>query len=304
MGFHLFAHDHDSRFPMQTPESDGGSLEYAQSGASLDEFYFSYRHFQALSRELTTPQILACPSDSARLPAMKFDALQNSNVSYFVNVAAEFGKSDSVLAGDRNITNNFSPSSTVVRGTYGLRWTRELHFYKGNVLFSDGHVEELNNLRLDLPAAQAANTYLVVPSTPSSSSSPESSPSSQSTSSSSGGNSSQPASRNPADKAGSAKPPAPPVKPPPHSGGKATASSSSSMEIVASTPSTFDVAPPPPVVSNPPPVKLSTNAPPAEDPDEETPLQWITKNFRALIAKMSWWMLLLIRMLLAVMLYL
>lgn len=305
IAFHSFAHDHNNHFPMQTPEADGGSLEFAQSGLQLDEFYFSFRHFQSLSHDLVMPKVLLCPADLDRMPATNFDSLQNTNISYFVNVNSEFGRSDSVLAGDRNVTNNFSPSATVVRGTYGLRWTRELHFYKGNVLFADAHVEELNNLRLDLPAAQAENTFLLVPSTPppSSSPGPGTSPAG-STAPPQGGAGSQPSSGNSApDKSGPDKKTPVPTKPPPAPPTRAGASSSSSMEVIAAAPEILQERPTEPVVSNPPPARISTNSPPAEDPEEETPLQWIGKNLRLLIAKMSWWMLLLLLILAALTLY-
>src|SRR5204863_7645199 len=57
-------------------------------------------------------------------------------------------------------------TSTIVRGTYGLRWTRGLHFYKGDVLFADTHVEELNNLRFALPTEIAAKSDFVLPTVP------------------------------------------------------------------------------------------------------------------------------------------
>jgi prepilin-type processing-associated H-X9-DG protein len=50
----------------------------------------------------------------------------------------------SVLAGDRNITNDYAGSASTLQlgANYGLRWTHELHEFKGNLLFADGHVEE------------------------------------------------------------------------------------------------------------------------------------------------------------------
>src|SRR4051812_29351400 len=62
IAFHVFQHDHAGRFPMQTPIAEGGSLEYARNGFRVaGPFYFSYRHFQALSNELVTPAPLLCP---------------------------------------------------------------------------------------------------------------------------------------------------------------------------------------------------------------------------------------------------
>jgi len=144
IAFQEFAHDHNSQFPMSVPMSSGGSQEFAENSYRLSgQFYFGYRHFQTLSNELVTPKPLACPTDT-RAPALSFAALQNSNLSFFVGLNADYGKPTSILAGDRNITNDWAgPVALQHLGpNYFLRWTRELHHYKGNLLFADGHVED------------------------------------------------------------------------------------------------------------------------------------------------------------------
>jgi hypothetical protein len=81
IAFQMFMHDHNGKFPMQVPMSDGGSQEFVQNGYSVSgEFYFSYRHFQVLSNEVAVPKILVCPADT-RPPAM--------------NVLYEFASKDS-----------------------------------------------------------------------------------------------------------------------------------------------------------------------------------------------------------------
>ncbi len=129
---------------MQVPMSDGGSQEFVQNGYAVGaEFYFSYRHFQVLSNEIVVPKALVCPADT-RLPAANLSALQNANLSYFVGVNADYDRPGSVLAGDRNIANVPPSNPSIVHGGVGSRllWTGELHEAKGNVLFSDAHVEE------------------------------------------------------------------------------------------------------------------------------------------------------------------
>jgi prepilin-type N-terminal cleavage/methylation domain-containing protein/prepilin-type processing-associated H-X9-DG protein len=161
--FQIFAHDHRSRFPMQTPISEGGSQEYVTAGHNIPgTFYFAYRHFQTLANELVTPHVLVCPADLAREKADSFGSLQNSNVSFFVGVYADYNTPETILAGDRNITSDLATAS-LVRGTKGLRWTEELHAFKGNVLYADSHVAELNNARLDLQSAPAATADFFLP---------------------------------------------------------------------------------------------------------------------------------------------
>ena len=148
LGFHLFMHDHNGKFPMEVSTREGGALEFVQNGYLMPgAFYFSYRQFAPLSNEVVMPAILVCKEEKIRLPATNFAALQNSNLSYFVGVNADFSQPDAVLAGDRTLASNPSPSPTILHPASGAAfwWTGELHTYKGNALFADDHVEEWNN---------------------------------------------------------------------------------------------------------------------------------------------------------------
>jgi prepilin-type N-terminal cleavage/methylation domain-containing protein/prepilin-type processing-associated H-X9-DG protein len=144
LAFQSFGHDHNGQFPMSVPANAGGSEEFTTTSYQLTgEFFFSFRHFQALSNDLGSPKLLACPADT-RLPAATFAYLNNKNLSYFVGLRADYAKPYSVLAGDRNLTNDYDRMPTVLRPQLnrGWRWTRELHEFKGNLLFADGHVED------------------------------------------------------------------------------------------------------------------------------------------------------------------
>jgi prepilin-type N-terminal cleavage/methylation domain-containing protein len=170
IAFHDFAHDHNGKLPMDVSIAEGGAMEFVQAGYQAGgTFYFSYHQFQVLSNALVTPRLLACPSDT-RLPAANFALLQNSNLSYFINVKADFLNSGSILAGDRNVATNSYLSQTILQvgsGSY-LHWTRELHEYKGNILFGDNHVEEWNDKKL-AAAGTTLTADLVLPSAGSSS---------------------------------------------------------------------------------------------------------------------------------------
>ncbi|HEV2394386.1 MAG TPA: type II secretion system protein [Verrucomicrobiae bacterium] len=140
-----FALEHDDRFPVQVSTNLGGSGEFLQAGRMVNgEFYFAYHHFLPLEPVLQTPKILRCPADD-RPAASSFRDLRNTNLSYFAGSVPQCGKPDSILAGDRNVT-PASGSIAHLGGTYTLTWTRELHRYKGNVLFADRHVEQLKEL--------------------------------------------------------------------------------------------------------------------------------------------------------------
>jgi prepilin-type processing-associated H-X9-DG protein len=149
---------------MQVSTNDGGSWEFLKAANNMTgEFYFSYQHFLPLANDLAVPKILACPADT-RQAATNFAALQNENLSYFAAGNPEFGNPSSLLTGDRNVSPVYGSVATV--GTYRcLRWTEELHRFKGNVLFSDGHVDMLNDVfSITNRVAAAAPTTLHLPS--------------------------------------------------------------------------------------------------------------------------------------------
>ena len=144
--FHLFAHDHGSAFPFQVSTNEGGSREFVHGGFALgDNFYFAYRHFQVISNELGLPRLLVCPADRGRTNAAGFPVLRNDNISYFAGVTADYSKPDSLLAGDGNLTDGAGSGAILKLATNGSpAWTSGCHEYKGNILFADGHVEQLN----------------------------------------------------------------------------------------------------------------------------------------------------------------
>lgn len=144
IAFHNFAHDHNSKFPMAVPMADGGSLEFTENGYLINgAFYFSFHHFQTLSNLLVTPKLVVCPTDT-RVAAANFETMQNSNLSYFVGANADYFQPATILAGDGNLVPTSTEAPTIIYDNAGarLQWTRELHQFKGNVLFADAHVEE------------------------------------------------------------------------------------------------------------------------------------------------------------------
>ena len=155
VGFHLFLQDHNSKFPMQVPVSEGGTEDYVQKGLKLGgQFDFSYQLFQVLSNESVPPQELVCPTDT-RTAARNMERLRNANLSYFCGVQADYNRPMSILAGNRNVTKQTYnlPSIEELAPGSRLYWTKVMHRYKGDVLFADGHVDEWNQLLL------AANTH-------------------------------------------------------------------------------------------------------------------------------------------------
>lgn len=134
IAFHLFANEHQNRFPMQTSTNEGGSFEYLPNPSPLLPTR-SHLHLASLARELQTPKLLICPGDKNRLAATNFTRLKETNVSYFVFNATPMMPTR-LLGTDRNLvsTQGAEPGGR-------LEWTSELH-KPGNALFADGHVEQ------------------------------------------------------------------------------------------------------------------------------------------------------------------
>lgn len=141
IAFHLFANDHRGHLPMEISIRDGGTLEYVSGGNA-------FKHFQALSNELVNPKLLNCPVDP-RPVAKTWSDLRNSDVSYFLALDAKLNNSQSLIAGDRNISQSSIEFTNVLQTTYtNVQWTANLHNAKGNLLFGDGRVQQANNEQL------------------------------------------------------------------------------------------------------------------------------------------------------------
>ncbi len=311
--FQMFAHDHHGRFPAETTIAEGGSFELVQAGENISgPFYFSYRQFQPLAAELAVPKILLCPADIDRQPALNFSLLQNSNMSYFVGVIADYNVPLSIVAGDRNITNTGATAS-LVNGSSGLRWTSELHFFKGNVLFADAHVEQINDLFLNKLAGVPGATFFL--------------PAVVSNSGGGGNSSSPPSSGVPASSTppstgvAANSGPAPGLSQPPSSGGAVAGYGSSNAPSAPPSPSMRNnmmasrpVARPgtsdPFITANARETNAAavTNGPravtaPAVDDEDEPPLLWLLGAVRSLFAGASWWLFLLLFLLVCAALY-
>src|SRR5688500_1126368 len=117
LAFRIFATDNSDRFPMNVSTNEGGSSEFLPASVPNTTVAKSiWRHFSALSNELSTPKIVVCPSDSGtRTEANNFATVKlgtsepfnkNKNLSYFVAMNADETRPQAFLAGDRNITND------------------------------------------------------------------------------------------------------------------------------------------------------------------------------------------------------
>jgi hypothetical protein len=124
---------------MQVSTNSGGTKEF-NTGPD------TFRHFQVMSNELSTPKVLICPQD-VRIAAANFVHLKNQNVSYFVGLDARDEFPQSFLVGDRNITGENKSENGILKLVPGrsASWTETMHVNSGNVGLADGSVQRLSN---------------------------------------------------------------------------------------------------------------------------------------------------------------
>jgi prepilin-type processing-associated H-X9-DG protein len=136
----VWSGDNQDKFPMEVSNTLGGTLDWVAGGNA-------FRHFQVMSNELSTPQIVWCPADP-RKRATNFTAdFKNENVSFFVGLDAKKSNPQKWLYGERNITNGITLDHTIMTLTSGkaVGWNRELHDRRGNLAMADGSVKMLSN---------------------------------------------------------------------------------------------------------------------------------------------------------------
>jgi prepilin-type N-terminal cleavage/methylation domain-containing protein/prepilin-type processing-associated H-X9-DG protein len=171
IAFRVFATDNEDRYPMGVSTNGGGTSEWIPTSFTAGAAD-TWRHFVAMSNELTTPKILVCPSDRNRTDATNFNQIVNNTtkgrnlaISYFLGTEADETRPQMLLAGDRSLVSK-SPlsvtflfdSGNAVRGNLGtnatqlktgLSWDEKgMHQNAGNAALADGSVQQLTSARL------------------------------------------------------------------------------------------------------------------------------------------------------------
>ena len=141
----LFANDHGGRFPTRVSTNDGGSLEFVIAAYQIPHgCYFEYEHFRPLAGLLVAPKLLVCPAVLNRWPATNFSQFNNLNLTYDIGLKADPGIPGGILTADYGIPADVKdwPNITILQ----IPEKKVLHpswgDVLGNILFSDGHVEQ------------------------------------------------------------------------------------------------------------------------------------------------------------------
>ncbi len=160
LAMRVWAGDHGDKFPMEISETNGGSMEFLTS-PNL------FRHFQVMSNELSTPVVVLCPADEARMRATNFTFFNNSNISFFIGLNFSHNNPETILSGDRNITNGTLVRNGILElpSDRAAAWNGELHGKVGNLLLSDGSVQQVSQtgLRNAFVDTHVATNRLLMP---------------------------------------------------------------------------------------------------------------------------------------------
>lgn len=159
LGERIFATDNHDLFSWQRTNKLG-QIQIDYAGDVL-------KHFLAISNELSTPVILACPAD-VRLSAKTWSSLTFTNISYFIGLEAAETYPNSLMGGDRNLTTNGVrlPGGLVkIEPGAKVAWDGSQHQFQGNAVMGDGSVQQLSSARLaeQLKNAGKTNITLAVP---------------------------------------------------------------------------------------------------------------------------------------------
>jgi prepilin-type N-terminal cleavage/methylation domain-containing protein/prepilin-type processing-associated H-X9-DG protein len=126
LSFKTWALDNSDRYPMLVPATDGGPPDGGLLMGPPAKAGWMYEVFAVMSNELSTPKILACPSDAGHLAHTNFIMpipttssgsmnvsgtandlapayFNNFKISYFLGVDADDNFPQMLLAGDRNV---------------------------------------------------------------------------------------------------------------------------------------------------------------------------------------------------------
>ena len=157
-GFASWSSEFGNRLPSQVAGTEGGTLGHP-SGLQNTAWF----QFVAISNHVRTPRIFVCPSDTAKREASDFGFtpsggfvhanFQNNALSYIIGHPMLEARPDA-LVGDRHLANSagssgclyWSPTRLLQRFPgWSIGWTDALHSGSGNVVSSDGRVEQLSN---------------------------------------------------------------------------------------------------------------------------------------------------------------
>lgn len=134
----MWSNDHGDVFPWNSTEGSSPGT----GNAWLSNYW-------AMSNELSSPKVLACPSDGGRTKGTSWANLDTNQTSYFVGLDADEGKPQTILSGDYNVTGGGGgdiPTWDVANPTVAginAAFTGGVHKDAGNIGLGDGSAQQV-----------------------------------------------------------------------------------------------------------------------------------------------------------------
>jgi len=149
LALRMWSNDHGDKFPFQVSDARGGN--FTGTGGALvspGNTHDLDRIFRTISNELSSPKVLACSSDGGATKESRWDRLgggANGNISYVLGLRADEVRPQSILSGDRNMTNSSVQGAQGLVGSGGMtftstnsNWGVGIHQNAGNLGLGDG----------------------------------------------------------------------------------------------------------------------------------------------------------------------
>lgn len=189
LAIRLWEGDNGDKYPQTVSTLNGGGEEFiAAIATGVPKVTFTAGNvpsfWQVMSNQLSTPKILACPSDglstggtithTAAVNAWP-PSITDTNVSYFLGFDAEEASPQMILMGDRNVTTTLT--GTILSGNYFFgskafpvlaasttSWTaNDMHQASGNWLLTDGSGQQGSSSTFQTALDNATNGSPVLP---------------------------------------------------------------------------------------------------------------------------------------------
>jgi prepilin-type processing-associated H-X9-DG protein len=139
----IYSGDNNDRYPMNIATN-------ANDKPRANEVTPALTYFNLIQDYVGIPKTFTCPSDTQRHFTTNFTNLNRGNLSYFIGLDANENSPQSILAGDRNITNGVAPKNNILFLTTNqpVGFTDEIHNRQGNIALGDGSVQQVSSAQL------------------------------------------------------------------------------------------------------------------------------------------------------------
>src|SRR5207248_2017960 len=110
LAMRMWSGEHSEKFPWRVAIADGGTMDAMGNPGNIVD------NFRSVSNEINSPKVLTCTSDG-RTKASSWDpaapgntgfknTADKDNLSYFAGIDGDEIKPQSILSGDRNVTDS------------------------------------------------------------------------------------------------------------------------------------------------------------------------------------------------------